>query len=319
MITVEAENLTKRFNSFTALDDASFRLVGAGAAGYLGPNGAGKTTTLKLLTRLLRPTSGHARINGIDVTENPKAGLWDVGSVIETPDPYPQQTGQEALEMVGHFRGVTGERLKDQIRRYATELELPPLDQRCGSLSKGQRQRIVIAAAMLSEPAVILLDEPTSGLDPAERIVIRNMLVRLKRDRLVLMSSHLLAEVTEICDRAIFINNGKLILQDTVENIAQRYRETEVDIEFYAPVDPARFAVAINPLATRVETASPSRFRVSYDGTDDKRRSLLEAGQQLGPVRSFYSSTLTLEDAYLALLRPEAPPLPRTPPPPSGS
>lgn len=318
MITVEADGLTKRFKSFTALDSATFRLEGPGAAGYLGPNGAGKTTTLKLLTRLLRPTSGHARINGIDVTSHPKSGLWDVGAVIETPDPYPQQTGREALEMVGHFRGLSGERLKDQIQRYATELELPTLDQRTGSLSKGQRQRIVLAAAMLSEPAVILLDEPTSGLDPAERIVIRNMLLRLKRDRLVLMSSHLLAEVTEICDRAIFINNGKLVLQDTVENIGHRYRETEVDIEYYAPVDPARFAVLVNPIASRIETESPSRFRVSYDGTDAVRRSLLEASQQLAPVRSFYSSTLTLEDAYLALLRPEAPPTPRIPPPPAS-
>jgi ABC-2 type transport system ATP-binding protein len=319
MITVEAENLTKRFNSFTALDSATFRLSGPGAAGYLGPNGAGKTTTLKLLTRLLRPTSGHARINGIDVTDHPKAGLWDVGAVIETPEPYPQQTGQEALEMVGQFRGLSGEHLKDQIRRYATELELPPLDQRTGSLSKGQRQRIVLAAAMLSEPGVILLDEPTAGLDPAERIIIRNMLLRLKRDRLVLMSSHLLAEVTEICDRAIFINNGKLLLQDTVENIGRRYRETDVDIEFYAPVDPARFAAATNPVATRVESDSPIRFRVSYDGSDEARRALLAASQSIAPVRSFYSATLTLEDAYLALLRPEATPSNTHPiPPPPG-
>ncbi|MCI4345142.1 MAG: ABC transporter ATP-binding protein [Thermoplasmata archaeon] len=303
-LSIEAEQLGKKFGSTAALTGATFRFDGVGAIGYLGPNGAGKTTTLKLLTRLLRPTTGHARINGTDVTSRPKAALWDVGAVIESPDPYPQQTGREALEMVGEFRGLSSERLHDQIERYAKLLELPPLERRTGKLSKGQRQRIVLASALISEPAIILLDEPTSGLDPAERVIIRNLLVELKRERLILMSSHLLPEVTEICDRVIFVNEGRIVAQDTVAGLAGRFKETQIDVEFVAAPSADRLA-SLAGLASKLEAVGPSRYRLTFDGSDEARTKLLVACQQVGAIRSFASSTLSLEDAYLKLMRPD--------------
>jgi ABC-2 type transport system ATP-binding protein len=306
VLSIEAEQLGKKFGSTAALSAATFKFDGVGAVGYLGPNGAGKTTTLKLLTRLLRPTTGHARINGTDVTARPKEALWDVGAVIESPDPYPQQSGREALEMVAEFRGLSSERMHDQIDRYAKLLELPPLERRTGKLSKGQRQRIVLASALISEPQIILLDEPTSGLDPAERVIIRNLLVELKRDRLILMSSHLLPEVTEICDRVIFVNQGMIVAQDTVAGLASRFKETQLDVEFVSPPAADRLA-ALGTLATKVEAVGPSRYRLSFDGSDDMRTKLLIACQQAGAIRSFGSSTLSLEDAYLKLMRPDAP------------
>jgi ABC-2 type transport system ATP-binding protein len=301
MISVEVHELSKRFGGFTALDSASFRFEGPGAVGYLGPNGSGKSTTLKLLTRLLRPSRGTATINGIDVTWYPKDALWEVGSVIESPDPYPLQTGLEALQMVGEFRGLSGEHLRDQIQRYAEILELPPLERRTGKLSKGQRQRIVLAAALLSEPKIILLDEPTSGLDPAERVVIRNLLTRLKGDRLIFMSSHLLPEVTDICDKVVFISRGQIVLQDTVQALSTRFVNIEVDVEFFAPPPASGFG-ALQALAKTVQAVGPKKYRVAFDGSDATRQQILTACLAIAPVRSFGDSTLALEEAYLSLV-----------------
>ncbi|HTT15357.1 MAG TPA: ABC transporter ATP-binding protein [Thermoplasmata archaeon] len=302
MPSIEARHLTKRFGSVPALDDASFRFEDGGAIGYLGPNGAGKTTTLKLFSALLRPTGGQALLNGVDVSADPKSALWGVGAVVETPEPYPALTGRETLAMIGEFHGLSREEIRDRTERYAALLELPPLDRRTGQLSKGQKQRIVLAATLLPEPSVLLLDEPTSGLDPAERVIIRNLLVRLKPEhRLVLMSSHLLQEVTEICDRVIFINRGKILLEDTVDHLATRFRVTTLDVEFGGPVDASTLARL--PGVTRVQSLSPQRYRLEFDGSDDARARILEGCQKIGRVLSFSSASLQLEDAYLSLIQ----------------
>lgn len=301
MPSLEARHLTKRYGTFFALSDASFKFDGNGAIGYLGPNGAGKTTTLKMMTHLARPSSGEAFINGIDVQVDPKRALWEVGSVIESPEPYPWQTSTAALEMVGDLRGMSRAETRARTRELTTELDLPPMDRKTGKLSKGQRQRVVIASALLSDPSIIVLDEPTSGLDPAERIAIRNILLRLKKERLILMSSHLLSEVTEICDRAVFINQGKILLNDTVAAISSRYAETEVDVEFTGPVPVEKF-VALSGLADGVNLIEPARFRITYDGRDETRVAILRKCIELGPVRTFAGATLTLEDAYMKLI-----------------
>ncbi|MGI0055224.1 MAG: ABC transporter ATP-binding protein [Thermoplasmata archaeon] len=301
MPSLEASHLTKRYGPFTALEDATFQFEGAGAVGYLGPNGAGKTTTLKLMTGLARPTVGRALLNGLDVASTPKRALWPVGTVIESPEPYAWQSGQQTLDMVAKFRGIPMRDARPRIKELISELDLPPMERKTGRLSKGQRQRIVIAAALLSDPEIIILDEPTSGLDPAERVAIRNILLRLKRDRLILMSSHLLSEVTEVCDRAIFINHGKIVLNDTVEAIANRSVETEVDIEFAVATPPD----ALAPIASMVQSVlplSPTKMRIKYDGQRDHRIAILRKCVELGPVLSFANTTLSLEDAYLQLI-----------------
>ena len=302
MPSIAATNLTKRFGKFPALEDATFHYDRGGAIGYLGPNGAGKTTTLKLFTGLLRPTSGTALVNGRDAATDPKGALWDVGSLVETPEPYPALTARETLAMIGEFHGLTSEEIRDRTDRYARELELPPLDRKTAKLSKGQKQRIVIAGILIAEPTVLLLDEPTSGLDPAERVIIRNLLIRLKgQDRLILMSSHLLQEVTEICDQVIFINNGRILMQDTVEHIADRFKVTSLEVEFARPADPGQIAAIAG--VTRVQPVSPTRFRLDFDGSEEARTRILESCQKVAPVTSFSSASLTLEDAYMRLMQ----------------
>ncbi len=318
MPSIQAIGLSKSYGSFVALDDATFSYDRPGAVGYLGPNGAGKTTTLKLFTHLLRPTRGQALVNGVDVLAHPKRALWDVGSVIETPEPYPMHTVREALEYVAELRGLPASETAQQIRRYNERLELPPLDRRTGKLSKGQRQRVVLASALLAEPSVLLLDEPTSGLDPAERVAVRNVLVELKKDRLILMSSHLLNEVTEICDRVIFINGGKIVLQDSVAALSDRMRARFIDVEFASPVAPAALA-PLTGVAASVQPLGDRRYRLGFDGSDASRARLLAACQQVAPVLNFASVGSVLEDAYLQLMSGpnSGAGLPPPPPPPA--
>ncbi|MGP8077354.1 MAG: ABC transporter ATP-binding protein [Thermoplasmata archaeon] len=302
MPSLEVAHLTKTFHrTRPALDDASFRYEGPRAVGYLGPNGAGKTTTLKLLVGLLRPTKGRALLNDREVTQNRKDALWDVGALIETPEPYPTQSVAEALETVGRVRGLSAKGIAEEIARLHGELKLPRLDRRCGALSKGQRQRVVLAAAMLGDPSVLLLDEPTSGLDPAERILVRGLLRRLKKDHLLLLVSHQVADVAEVCDDLIFLSRGRILLRDSVENVTSRTHGRQVDVEFLHAV-PAEALSALRPEATGIEPLSDRHYRLTFDGTDDDRARILERCQRIGPVGQFSNATQALEEAYLEVV-----------------
>lgn len=302
MGSFEVAGLSKAFGSGPAvLSDVSFRYEGAGAVGYLGPNGAGKTTTLKLLVGLLRPSQGHAYLNGVDPMVDRKKALWDVGALIETPEPYPTLDVYGALDAVGRARGLSRTDVDHEVDRCHELLDLPPLGYRIGWLSKGQRQRVSLAATLVGDPKVILLDEPTSGLDPAERVLVRHLLKELKRDHLILMSSHQMFEVTEVCDQLIFLYQGRLILQDQVERVAERIRSRSVDVEFERAV-PAAAMASLRPVAIGVVAVSERRWRISFDGSEETRVRLLGLCQAIGPVTQFSNTSLILEDAYLDLI-----------------
>src|SRR5208282_5417475 len=302
MGSFEVSGLLKSFRTGPpALSYLSFRYEGAGAIGYLGPNGAGKTTTLKLLVGLLRPSQGHAFVNEIDPMVDRKGALWDVGALIETPEPYPTLNVQEALDVVGRARGLSRDDIDREVDRCHELLDLPSLDLRIGWLSKGQRQRVALAATLMGDPSVLLLDEPTSGLDPAERVLVRRLLNRLKRDHLVFMSSHQMFEVTEVCDQLVFLNQGRILLKDRVDRVSDRIRALQVDVEFERPVA-AEAMAALRTIATDVVAISERRWRISYDGSDQNRVHLLELCQGIGPVAQFSNTSLVLEEAYLELL-----------------
>jgi len=303
MPSIEVARLTKSFHRGTpSLENVTFRYDGPRAVGCLGPNGAGKSTTLKLLVGLLVPTRGRALLNGREALDNRKEALWDVGAVIETPEPYPTQSVREALATVGEIRGLDREGVGSEIARLHELLRLPRHDRRCGGLSKGQRQRVVLAAAMMGDPSVLLLDEPTSGLDPAERILVRELLTDLKRDHLVLLVSHQVADVAEVCDDLLFLNQGHLVLQDSVEKVVGRTRVGQLDVEFLqaAPtVDPAALGAGVRS----VVRLSDRRLRVVFDGEDATRVRILEGCLRLGPIAQFSSAAPALETAYLDVMR----------------
>lgn len=309
MGSFEVAGLSKSFGTGPpVLSEVSFRYDGAGAIGYLGPNGAGKTTTLKLLVGLLRPSAGAAYLNGVDPMADRKAALWEVGALIETPEPYPTLNVYEALDAVGRARGLSRSDVDHEVDRCHELLDLPSLGQRIGWLSKGQRQRVALAATLIGDPRVLLLDEPTSGLDPAERVLVRRLLNQLKRDHLILMSSHQMLEVTEVCDQLIFLHHGEVLLQDRVDRVADRIRTREVDVEFERPV-PADAARRLDGLAAGVTVLSERRWRISFDGADASRVRLLALCQGVAPVVQFANTSLVLEEAYLELMprTPEAP------------
>ncbi len=230
-----------------------------------------------------------------------KGALWDVGALIETPEPYPTLNVHEALDAVGRARGLTRDDVDREVDRCHELLDLPPLGQRIGWLSKGQRQRVALASTLMGDPSVILLDEPTSGLDPAERVLVRHLLNRLKRDHLVFLSSHQMLEVTEVCDQLIFLHQGRILLKDRVDRVAERIRSRQVDVEFEFPVRSDRMA-GIRAVATEVASLSDRRWRISFDGTDETRVRLLQLCQGVGAVVQFANTSLVLEEAYLELI-----------------
>jgi len=302
MGSIEVSHLTKSFpGGAPVLDDVSFREEGFGAIGYLGPNGAGKTTTLKLLLGLLRPSSGSARLNGFDPATDRRRALARVGAIVESPEPYPSETVYDALERVGALRGLDATRIDEEVDRCQTELHLPPLESRCGWLSKGERQRVVLAAACLGDPTVLLLDEPTNGMDPAERVEVRGFLKRLKRDHLILMSSHLIADVSAICDRLIFLDRGKIRRRASADEVASLTRVDAVDVEFVRPTE-LEALEGLRPWIRKTVRLGDRKYRFRFDGQEETMSRLFAECGNVGPVRSFAPSVPALEAAYRQII-----------------
>ncbi|MEM0156319.1 MAG: ABC transporter ATP-binding protein [Thermoplasmataceae archaeon] len=220
---INAVNLTKTFGVERGVTSLNFKFDKPGLVGYLGPNGAGKTTTLKLFSNLLFPTSGEALVNGINVREKPAEALSNISTLVESPEPYPHQTASEFLHFVGKIRGMSYSDTEARIKELSDQLHLESLTKRTGKMSKGNKQRVMLAATFLPDSDLLLLDEPTGGLDPAEAKDVRNVLKEMKKEKLILMSSHLLYEVTDVADDIIFINGGKILLIDTVENVSVKF------------------------------------------------------------------------------------------------
>jgi ABC-2 type transport system ATP-binding protein len=224
MPSIEAVNLTKKYGPFTALSDLNVKIESAKCVGFLCPNGAGKSTTLKLFTDLIRPSAGEALINDVNVHTQKKKALESVGALIEIPEIYPAPTPREALMMIAEIRGVPKEERNRRIEEAVSEVRMEEwIDKRVGKFSKGMKQRICVASALLSDPCVILLDEPTTGLDPRGMSEVRDIIKSLKnKKRLIFMSSHILSEVSEVCDEVAMVDHGKLIIYDTLSNVTAK-------------------------------------------------------------------------------------------------
>src|SRR5436189_1458661 len=280
--SIEAVNLSKRYGSFPALSNLNLRIEGSKCVGFLGPNGAGKTTTLKIFTDMIRASEGRALINGIEVHPDKKKALESAGALIESPEIYPSLTPREALSMVAELRGLPkGERRKT-IEDAVAEVKMNEwLDKKVGKFSKGMKQRINIAAALLSEPEVILLDEPTTGLDPRGQAEVRDIVKDLKKkNRLVFMSSHLLNEVQEICDEVAMIDHGKLIVYDTLSNVTTRFSSTgsnTVEIEFSRDIDEQSVNRNISSLTSvsTVDRIDSRKVRIHFSGGIQNQERLL--------------------------------------------
>ncbi|AGI47039.1 ABC-type multidrug transport system, ATPase component [Thermoplasmatales archaeon BRNA1] len=222
---IEIVNLRKVYGSFVAVDDLNLEIKKNSFTGLLGPNGAGKSTSLKILTNLITATSGHAFINGYDVAKDPKNALQGVGTVVETPEFYLYLTPRETFRYVGEIFGMSRESISAETDTILAKVKMSEWeDKRLGTFSKGMRQRITLGLSLLNDPSVIILDEPTSGLDPRGMAEMREILKNIRNDNnnlTVLMSSHMMHEVTDLCDRIALINHGQLLMHDDISSFIE--------------------------------------------------------------------------------------------------
>ena len=217
---IEVTHLTKYYGDFLAVNDLSFTIEDGHVYGFLGPNGAGKSTTMNMMTGCLSPTDGTIKIGGFDILENPEQAKKLIGYLPEQPPVYMNETPQEYLEFVGEAKGLRGKALRAQIDEVVESAGIADVrDRLIGTLSKGYRQRVGIAQALLGNPQVIILDEPTVGLDPIQIIEIRDFIKELGRTHTVILSSHILSEVQAVCEQVLIISKGKLVAFDTPENL----------------------------------------------------------------------------------------------------
>ncbi len=296
---MEAVSLTKKYGNFYALRDLNVKFEGAKCIGYLGPNGAGKTTTLKLFTNLLNPTSGEAIINGYNVKKELKKALKDVGTLIETPGFYSYLTPVELLNMLCEIRMAN----KCDVKNALEEVGMYEWkDKKVGKFSKGMKQRIAIAAALVTNPEILILDEPTTGMDPRGMAEIRQVIKNLKKEkRMILMSSHLLPEVTEVCDEVAMINRGKLLLYESIDKLSEKFRGNSVVVTSMNEIDEQKI---MNLEGVKsVEKLSDTKIKIDFeDGAEMQYRILSELITMGIKVVDYRASGMALEKAYLQMI-----------------
>src|SRR5262245_62036885 len=222
-VMIEAQNLVKRYDEFTAIDNVSMKVRRGEVLGFLGPNGAGKSTTMKILTCFTSPTEGKATVNGCDITTDSLGVRRSLGYLPESTALYPDMLVLEYLEWAAEMRGIVGDAARKRLKLVVEETGLRDVIAKpIRALSKGFRQRVGLAQALVHEPPILILDEPMSGLDPNQAVEIRDLIKDIGRERTVILSTHNLAEVQVACNRVLIISKGKLVADDTPEGLRER-------------------------------------------------------------------------------------------------
>jgi ABC-2 type transport system ATP-binding protein len=302
-MTLQVSHLTKCFGPQKAVDDVSFTVSSGEVVGFLGPNGAGKSTTMKIITGFLPPSSGSVIVNGQDAVRHSLAVRKMTGYLPEHNPLYLDMYVHEYLRLVGKIYGMKGEALS---RRVTEIIELCGLtreqNKKMEALSKGYRQRVGIAQALLHDPAVLILDEPTSGLDPNQLIEIRKLIKAVSANKTVLFSTHILQEVEAICDRVIVINLGRMVADDRVQNLIARSATFTIVAEFSSPVD-VRLLETL-PGLSRYESITHSSFRLFPHHQADLRSEVfrLAADHQLSLV-GLKQEASSLEEIFKQLTK----------------
>jgi ABC-2 type transport system ATP-binding protein len=225
---IEVQHLTKRYGRITAVDDVSFKVESGEILGFLGPNGAGKTTTMRILTGYMPPTEGKAIVAGFDVFEQPIEAKRRTGYLPETPPLYPEMSVVEYLSFVAKIKGVRPTDRRQRVRQVMERTRVVDVaDRLCSKLSKGYRQRVGLAQAIIHNPDVLILDEPTAGLDPKQIIETRELIKELAGSHTIVLSTHILPEVSQTCQRVVIINKGHVVAVDTPDNLTARLRGSE--------------------------------------------------------------------------------------------
>ncbi len=304
---IEVKNLTKRYGNHVAVNGISFKIEPGRIYGFLGPNGAGKSTTMNMITGCLAPTEGEIKIDGMDIFGDAKRAKQLIGYLPELPPIYPELTPYEYLLFVAEAKGVKGSDRFEQVYTAMEETDLVAVkDRLIKNLSKGYKQRVGIAQAMLGDPKLIILDEPTVGLDPRQIAEIRLLIKRLGQSRTVILSSHILSEVSAVCDRVMIISNGNLVASDTLENIRKQFSE-ENRLLITAKTDKTTFEEVIGDTAgvfcrhaAEENGETSAELEITEDGEITEKLFFAFANRGIGLTR-LTAHSITLEEVFLRL------------------
>ena len=306
---IEVQHVTKQYGSITAVQDISFSVGEGEIVAFLGPNGAGKTTTMRILTGYMPATEGTVRIAGYDCFESPLEVKRHIGYLPESPPLYLELTVREYLTFVGRLKGMTSEDLAQRQQLVMEQTGLGDVSGRViGNLSRGFRQRVGLAQALLHNPPVLILDEPTVGLDPNQIIEIRDLIKNLAGSHTIILSTHILPEATALCQRVIIIHQGRIAAVDTPDQLSARLRESEkLSLTVKAPLPDMEAQLQTVPGVLRVVTGStPNIFLVEAELGHDIREDLTQfvVQRSLG-LLELKSLSMSLEDVFIRLTQDE--------------
>lgn len=307
---IKVENLTKRYGSMTAVDDIAFQVERGEIVGFLGPNGAGKSTTMRMLSCYLPPTSGKAEIAGCDIFKDSLHAREHIGYMPENV-PLPQDMRvSEYLRFRAALKGVPGRRIKERLTDVYDLCNLGDVQRKLiGALSKGYRQRVGLADAMVHEPELLILDEPTIGLDPNQIRQVRELIKNLRRHHTILLSTHILSEVEMTCSRVIIINKGRIEAMDTPENLRSRLSEGGEAILEIKVTDPAAVTGKLKAVdgvkkCTHQRLGDWTRFSLKIEGDPRERLHALAVAEKW-PVRELSRKSATLEQVFVEMTHTE--------------
>jgi ABC-2 type transport system ATP-binding protein len=314
---IEVTGITKEFGRVTAVDGITFSVGKGEILGFLGPNGAGKTTTMRILTGFLPATKGRAVVAGHDILSEPQKAKRKIGYLPESPPLYPEMTVYDYLDFVARIKGVSRDRRKTRVEASLERCSIGDVrDRLLGKLSKGYRQRVGLAQALVHEPEVLILDEPTSGLDPKQINETRTLIRSLGGDHTVVLSTHILPEVMMTCDRVVIINKGSVVAQGTTRSLIEEFRETEpIQVTVEGPEEEVLRAIAsvegvASAAAVRRDPSAVSYRLTAGPGVDTAalRRALAARIVSSGyGLLGLHQEGATLEEVYLRVVSSEEP------------
>ncbi len=307
---IEVKNLTKKYGTIEAVSDLSFTIESGQIYGFLGPNGAGKTTTMNIMAGCLAATSGDVKINGFDIFEQPMEAKKQIGYLPENPPLYMDRTPREYLRFVAEAKGIPVDKIDDAVASVMNATHIEDVSNRLNrNLSKGYRQRVGIAQALLGDPDIIILDEPTVGLDPSQIIEIRDLIKKLGEKHTVILSTHILQEVQAICNTILIISKGKLVACDTPDNLEKLFTGTiSVEFEIEASRNVAKSIASSFANAESYEIAEKSKniygLVISFKNGDEVSicKDIFNACVAAGvPILKMNRSRASLEDVFIEL------------------
>jgi ABC-2 type transport system ATP-binding protein len=305
---IKVEHLTKRYAAKTAIEGVSFEVQKGEILGFLGPNGAGKTTTMRIITGFMPASGGTVRVDGFDVFDKPLDVRRRIGYLPENPPLYPEMNVAGYLRFVAKIKGVTKDRLDSEVTRVMDRVSITDVKERIiAKLSKGYKQRVGIAQALLGDPPVLILDEPTIGLDPKQILEVRQLIKGLAGNHTVVLSTHILPEVEQTCHRVIIIDRGKIVAVDTPQNLRFQLQGAErIFVEVAGPATEVLAKLRSTPGVINVRTVDAHngqhRFQIEGELHKDIRSELARAVVQSGwGLLELQSASMSLEDIFLKL------------------